>query len=263
MRYAVAIGGLVELGEPLLELVAEFVEAGFDGISSHPKYLLQLDKAEQDDLLARIDERGLAVSLHGEFDTPLEDLRKLAELLGSRLVNMTFDPELHWTSAGCLFDTKRMISYLQELDHIAGEHEFLYGVEDFPEDPWALKIYRQDLTAILDSHHFGILIDAGHFNLSVHKYGYIDCAPEEYFETLPLQLLEVHLSDNDGEEDQHLPLGRGNVDFKAVARGLRDIGFDRISTIESVPAQHLSSIPVAKKIDRRKPLLLEEVIRIN
>jgi sugar phosphate isomerase/epimerase len=247
MRYAVAIGGLVELGGPLLELVAEFAEAGFDGISSHPKCLLQLDKAERDALLARIDERGLAITLHGGFDTPLEDLRKLAELLNPRLVNMTFDPELHWTSAGYLFDAKRMVSYLRELDDIAGEYKFLYGVEDFPEDPWALKIYRQDLTAILDSPHFGILIDAGHFNLSAHKYGYIDCTPEEYFAALPIQLLEVHLSDNDGKGDQHLPLGRGNVNFKAVARGLRDIGFDRISTIELEPAKHLSSIPVAKR----------------
>jgi sugar phosphate isomerase/epimerase len=205
MRYAVTIGGLVKLEGPLLELVAEFAEAGFDGISLHPKCLLQLDKAERDALLTRIDERGLAITLHDGFDTPLEDLRKLAELLNSRLVNMTFDPELHWTSAGYLFDTKRMVSYLRELDDIAGEHEFLYGVEDFPEDPWTLKIYRQDLTAILDSPHFGILIDAGHFNLSAHKYGYIDRTPEEYFATLPIQLLEVHLSDNDGEEDQHLP----------------------------------------------------------
>lgn len=66
----------------------------------------------------------------------------------------------------------------------------------------------------------------------MHKYGYIDRPPEEYFAALPLQLLEVHLSDNDGVEDQHLPLGRGNVDFKAVARGLRNINFDRFMTIE-------------------------------
>ena len=236
MQYAVSIGALARLGEPLPTLITEFAEAGFGAISMDPQLLLDLGESARCDLAALVAERGLAVVLHGSFDTPIQGLTQLAELLGPRLANVTFDPVLGWTSAGLLYRTERMVPYLQQLDPVAKTHGFSYGVEDFPETPFALKMYRDDLSPLLESDRFGILIDVGHFNESVHKYGYfVGVSPEEHFADLPLRLLEVHLNDNDGSDDQHLPLGMGNIDFASVVRGLNRIGFDGFSTIEIEP----------------------------
>jgi sugar phosphate isomerase/epimerase len=221
-------------------------EVGFDAVSLDPQLILQLDSDQQRDILACLKEHALQVALHTQFSVPFEDLCAVADLLGSHLVNITFDSELRWTSAGFIFDVRRIVPYLVKLDEVARKHGFLYGVEDFPEDAWALRMYRDDLCPLLKSPHFGILIDVGHLNLSIHKYGYIDVAVEQYLSDLPVPLIEVHLSDNNGEEDQHLPLGTGNVDFAAIAKGLKRIGFNGITTIE-IEQEHQPNAIDAKR----------------
>jgi len=236
MQHAVSVGALARLGEPLPTLITEFAEAGFSALSMAPQLMLDLGESARRDVASLVAESGVAVVLHGSFDTSIQDLTELAELLEPRLANITFDPVLGWTSAGLLYKAERMTSYLRQLDLVAKTHGFSYGVEDFPETPFALKMYRDDLSPLLESDRFAILIDIGHFNESVHKYGYFTgVSPEEHFAHLPLRLLEVHLNDNGGSEDEHLPLGMGNIDFRSVARGLERIGFDGFSTIEIEP----------------------------
>jgi sugar phosphate isomerase/epimerase len=46
------------------------------------------------------------------------------------------------------------------------------------------------------------------------------------------RIAHVHLSDNPGDGDRHLPLGAGTIDFKAVARDLKAIGYDDTVTLE-------------------------------
>lgn len=42
----------------------------------------------------------------------------------------------------------------------------------------------------------------------------------------------VHASDNRGLEDEHLPVGVGNVDFPLLMRALHEIGYDNTLTLE-------------------------------
>jgi sugar phosphate isomerase/epimerase len=60
----------------------------------------------------------------------------------------------------------------------------------------------------------------------------------EYLARLPLPVWEVHLHDNSGDRDEHGHFGLGNVDFAAVAAGLKAIGFSGVSTIEIAPSFH-------------------------
>jgi sugar phosphate isomerase/epimerase len=46
------------------------------------------------------------------------------------------------------------------------------------------------------------------------------------------RLAHVHLDDNLGLEDLHLPLGAGSVDWPEIARVLREAGYDGTATIE-------------------------------
>lgn len=56
--------------------------------------------------------------------------------------------------------------------------------------------------------YFGICVDAGHINT------YSDLSIKEWIEKLPAgSIKEVHLADNKGDGDTHLPLGDGNIDF--------------------------------------------------
>jgi len=42
----------------------------------------------------------------------------------------------------------------------------------------------------------------------------------------------IHVSDNNGRRDEHLPVGKGSLDFRAVTSALRTIGYDGTVTLE-------------------------------
>ena len=46
------------------------------------------------------------------------------------------------------------------------------------------------------------------------------------------RILHVHVSDNNGREDQHLPIGCGTVDFPRLLSQLKRAGYDGTFTLE-------------------------------
>lgn len=68
-------------------------------------------------------------------------------------------------------------------------------------------------------------LDLGHCNLfgrsaeaMIHRFG--------------ARLHHLHLHDNNGRADLHLPPGAGNIDWPAVVRALKAVGYDRTITLE-------------------------------
>ena len=79
----------------------------------------------------------------------------------------------------------------------------------------------------------GLLLDAGHANIHVRSDG-IDGESEigHYVTQLPLEILEVHFSDNLGHRDEHKQLGYGNGDLPALLAALKRRHFAGAFTIE-------------------------------
>ena len=78
-------------------------------------------------------------------------------------------------------------------------------------------------------------LDSGHAKLERGQDRW-----EEYLDRLGHKLLHVHLSENDGTADQHLPLGavpRSTTDWPKHIKKLKAIGYDGTITLE-VFAQH-------------------------
>jgi sugar phosphate isomerase/epimerase len=75
----------------------------------------------------------------------------------------------------------------------------------------------------------GFHLDSGHAKL---ERGYDRW--DEYLEMLGPRLRHVHLSDNDGTADQHLPLGaaRSGTDWPKHIRRLKASGYDGTITLE-------------------------------
>lgn len=70
----------------------------------------------------------------------------------------------------------------------------------------------------------GFHLDIGHFNLN-HR------DPGDYAITFRDRLTHIHLHDNDGQKDLHLPLGTGCVDWDNLIKKLRSV-YDGTVTIE-------------------------------
>jgi sugar phosphate isomerase/epimerase len=68
-------------------------------------------------------------------------------------------------------------------------------------------------------------LDTGHCNLNGRS-------PEEMIRFMGDRLFHLHVHDNNGDWDHHLPPGTGRINWREVIRALRDVGYDRTMTIE-------------------------------
>ncbi len=75
------------------------------------------------------------------------------------------------------------------------------------------------------SPYLGLALDVAHANL-------LPGGVPAWIEAFPEKIHHLHLSDNDGVLDRHLPIGDGNIDFGEVFDRLRGIGFEGTGTLE-------------------------------
>ena len=99
----------------------------------------------------------------------------------------------------------------------------------FDDNPVPL---RRLLDAI-DSPFLGYCMDAGHG----HLFSKVPLV--EWVEVLGSRLVEIHLHDNHRQADEHLPLGRGDIDFPAIFSRIQEKNLHPIYTIEPHEIEHL------------------------
>lgn len=78
----------------------------------------------------------------------------------------------------------------------------------------------------------GMLLDTGHLNMFL---GGEAEGIEGYLDALPLPIVDLHIHDNDGEHDQHAPLGSGRLPYRQLFAALRARGYDGLATLEVCP----------------------------
>ena len=99
----------------------------------------------------------------------------------------------------------------------------------YETDPHLLK----ELLCSLHSPHICFCFDTGHFNV------FAKAPLEEWISQLGALIGQLHLHDNHGITDEHLPPGEGNFPFGDLLQKLRDMGRRPIITLEAHSEQHL------------------------
>lgn len=85
------------------------------------------------------------------------------------------------------------------------------------------------LDAIFDKvPNLGFHLDIGHANLSDGAGN----RTKEFVKRYGKRLMHVHISDNRGERDEHLPLGVGTINWATELGHLKKIGYKRTITLE-------------------------------
>ncbi len=77
-----------------------------------------------------------------------------------------------------------------------------------------------------DRKNLGVCLDSGHVNVG----GTIK--PADAIREIGHLLWTLHLHDNNGDGDFHLVPGRGNIDWKSVAKALQDVSYDGVLNLE-------------------------------
>ncbi|MCK4442998.1 MAG: sugar phosphate isomerase/epimerase [Thermoplasmata archaeon] len=114
-------------------------------------------------------------------------------------------------------DPQKVIEITKEsvrhIDSIVQGLPIKVGIENMPDMIVTTCRKAKDVLYVIEGTDIGLCFDVGH----AHTTG-----QTENFYELKDKFVNVHLHDNDGRSDSHMPLGGGTVDFDSVLRELSD-----------------------------------------
>ena len=144
----------------------------------------------------------------------------------------------------------------RSLDFIARAVEGLnvkVGVENWKinPDPEEFRRLRRKMTGFTD---LGLLLDLGHLHLMAED-------PVAAAGSLPLPVCEVHVHDNKGKTDDHMPLGWGTLPLEGLVKALREGGFDGIWTLEIRPTYRVQESTIRNP--RARKAILSSAARLR
>ncbi|VVB53104.1 endonuclease 4 [uncultured archaeon] len=119
----------------------------------------------------------------------------------------------------------RTIESAKVLVEEASKHNLTLNLENFEEEYFSVENLKQ-IFSQADGLKF--TLDVGHAFMKVKKTDNIVAMMTE----LKPYLNHVHMHDNHGFRDEHLPLGVGDIDFTKLVAGLKTIGYDKTITLE-------------------------------
>jgi len=102
------------------------------------------------------------------------------------------------------------------------------AIENTPEP------YPSLMKSVDDFHRFyedlndniGMVLDVAHANLNNQI--------QDFLKQFLKSIVHIHVSDNNGDRDMHLGIGLGNIDWKNIAKQLREKNYNNILMIESI-----------------------------
>jgi len=124
---------------------------------------------------------------------------------------------------------------------IAKKHNMDISIENTPEPfPFLLKT-MQDFALFYSElgDDIGLTLDVAHAHTGHQELEFIDKFSDK--------IVHVHVSDNEGRYDSHRGIGRGNINWKAIAEALRRIRYKGLIMLESI--EHVEeSLQTMRKI---------------
>ncbi|MBX3053706.1 MAG: sugar phosphate isomerase/epimerase [Caldilineaceae bacterium] len=235
------IGAMNDPHRQLLNEIEWFAANGFDYMDltiEAPGAAPELTDWRQ--IASAIEESGLGVVCHTAPYLPihnpsplvrqaaLDELRRsidVAQVVGAPLCTMHF---MGWPAY--LTDAQGYEFYRQMLEILVRhgkEKGVAVAMENSPDNRHQHKYFREIFQRVPD---LKLLLDIGHAHLATAK-----TLSREYLFSLNDRLAHVHISDNNGVEDLHLPFGAaisGGMDLAANLRALRSFRYDGTITVE-------------------------------
>jgi sugar phosphate isomerase/epimerase len=143
-------------------------------------------------------------------------LRPMAVVLHAGYDERRFDGDIELWLGQSLKTWPEFIKEAERLDTVIAVENI------FEEGPAPLKALIESLS----SPNFRVCLDAGHQEI------FSEVTMEEWFREIGGYVAEVHIHDNRGRIDDHLPVGDGTIDFGQFFRLLKQYTRDPIYTIE-------------------------------
>jgi len=154
------------------------------------------------------------------------DLVMDSMLVGSEIgiTSMTLHPgslsSIDWRNRKWALDTSR--ASMEEICSRAEDLGVRINLENMPYGKWMLGHSLEELKYLsegFEPENWGICYDIGH--------GFISGEGDEFLK-VPHSITNIHAHDNCGQEDSHLVPGKGNIDFRKIAKALAGTGCETV-----------------------------------
>lgn len=235
------------------ENIRFFAACGFPSVSVHGARFVEVlaDPTAAEGVAAAVAETGVILTVH--YALPRKHERETVAAFEAGITAIARWQKAHGHVAVLSFDVPAPIR-----DNVRPYVDFVLdtvpacrvAVEDFG----LTAAERAQTEHLLGHDRFGYLVDLGHLLLRLRGKNMsgktlFTHSPDEYpvtetpdtaavlgaLRSKPHPIFEMHLHNNDGAEDLHWFLEDGVFDVPAVARALKELGYEGILTIESAP----------------------------
>lgn len=229
-----------------------FAENGFTGVSMHGRAMAKVGMNEElsEAFASVIKEKNLVLTAHGKL--PLTHDEKDVEVFKRDIDFIAKFQKKYGLLEVLSFDVPLEVrdGVLPYLEYVLGYEEFgKVAVEDFG----LTEEERKQIEPLKGNGRFGYLLDIGHMNVRLRGTGienllFFNCPEEcpetenpgfaeflQAFRSKEFPVFEIHLHNNDGIHDLHNFLESGTLDVKHIAQVLKEIQYQGVVTIESVP----------------------------
>jgi sugar phosphate isomerase/epimerase len=233
------VGAMNFPGRSVLKEIHRIHEDGFDFIdlTIEPPAAFNVDGKEIGSLIRDL---GLAAVGHTAWYLPLAspwpEMRTLARDLFRKSLDIFADAEVevvnvHPDGRLPLHSRDQILAANAEVIPRLVDDAAERGIRLMVENDDRTLATVDDLRVVLDAApDAGFHLDVGHANLHLAKGEPNRTAG--LLEAFGDRLAHVHVSDNRGTEDLHLPLGAGAIDWRKAIRVLKEAGWDSTVTLE-------------------------------
>lgn len=228
-----------------MEMILEHqinVEIGFDGNA-----LDYAPRKELERVSGQLSNRGCKITFHGPFwDLSTGSIDSLVRQATRRRLEQVYEmiEIFHPIQIVCHsgYDPRHHGGYRQAwMDCSLATWEPLVKKSDALQTPLLVEnVWEEDpeihkaLFDEFDSPYFGFCLDVGHQN------SFSKTSLPVWLEALCEHIQELHLHDNDGSRDAHLPIGRGEIDFRGLFAFLKGRRRSPLITLEPHCEEHLA-----------------------
>lgn len=200
----------------------------------------QLDLSQIKDCSQQLKEQQLNTTVHAPFNgfnpgSGKNRIRKtahrmcqqslhLAETLNARCI--VFHPGIPHQASQKTLDNwlKNALEFWPDYISQAKQIGTIITIENIYESSTAIF---QHLFAELSNDNFGHCFDVGHWNI------FAEDSLDYWFEMLGRYIRHLHLHDNQGQSDEHLPLGAGQINFAELLDRAADLPTEPSMTLEA------------------------------
>ncbi len=126
---------------------------------------------------------------------------------------------------------QKAVASLKALCEFAADRGLRIAVENLTSANMLMGRYPDELIQLVCETHvdnLGLCLDVAHANTTRTLEEFLTITDQAE----NVKIIHMHASDNFGEQDLHLPLGEGNLDWKKVSTGINDNEYAGIMVLE-------------------------------